>query len=175
MRGRPAGPGARARPAPECAAPPGFRQILVSWGPVPKASVFSDRAFLRRPRPDPAPEDLRIPDRAMPLLKKNARPRRQGQPRAGSVPSVLFPEPHGVLDQRLPLGPVHRDAGRLARRHLTDPLARADVVVDAKALEQRPIVFLHAAQKVAHRPVEPLRLVDVPAGVHVAVVVRLLR
>ena len=118
-------------------------------------SVFSDRVFPHRPRPDPAPEDLRIPDRA----------------RAGSDPSVLFPEPRGVLDQRLSLGPVRRDAGRPARRHLVgplaDPLVRADVVVDAKAFEQRRIVFPQAEQKVVHRPVEPLHLVDVQVGMHI--------
>lgn len=45
-------------------------------------SVFSDRVFPHRPRPDPAPEDLRIPDRARLLRKKRA---------AAPAPDLIYP------------------------------------------------------------------------------------
>ena len=51
--------------------------------------VFSDRAFSHRPRPDPAPEDLRIPDRARLLRKKRAAAPRAGEGRP--APDLIYP------------------------------------------------------------------------------------
>ena len=88
---------------------------------MPRAPVFGDRAFSRRPRPDPAPEDLRVPDRARLLRKKRAA--------APDPPYPYFFRNRAACWIGVFL-PVRRDAGRPARRHAADPLVRADVVVD---------------------------------------------
>ena len=55
------------------------------------------------------------------------------------------------------------------RRHVSDPLVRADVVVDAHVFQRRRTLVLQAAQKTSYRHTEAIRLVvDVPAGVHMA-------
>lgn len=106
------------------------------------------------------------PDRA--VLKSGASARRRpASPmatRAGSPPCSFSGA--ALPNKRLARSPRYPPP---RRRHVSDPLVRADVVVDAHAFQRRRTLVLQAAQKTSYRHTEAIRLVvDVPAGVHMA-------